>query len=281
MKRRGTCSTNRHGSPWSLAVTTVFWLLRCRGRPAAEDAEEGRRSDLLEMTKAVVCKTGRRVSRSNSSRCPTPPSPARTSSSSTTGRFHFKVEAVEKPKPGHRYQGQVRARTGRIRRKGEKAVPCMKKEDLILEYEPSLREHRDERIYLVNNGRPERTPARRLRATTSCSTTGSNKGGTSTQSLRLHHHPHAPKVEPEGQRKKGRPEPEGQAGPKSRFEESQVHQGQALIISTSRWRRASRGLPGWVGVGLRRGRSRSILDRAGVVVGWCRARPPSGSVFSM
>jgi hypothetical protein len=60
--------------------------------------------------------------------------------------LHFKVEAVEKPKPGYRYRARF-SQDGRIRRKGEKTV--LMKKDRILEYDPAF-ETPSERIYLVN-----------------------------------------------------------------------------------------------------------------------------------
>src|SRR3954447_18952302 len=60
--------------------------------------------------------------------------------------LHFKVEAVEKPKPGYRYRARFR-QDGRVRRKGEKTV--LSKKDQILEYDPAF-ETPYERIYLIN-----------------------------------------------------------------------------------------------------------------------------------
>ena len=60
--------------------------------------------------------------------------------------LNFKVEPVEKPKPGARYRARF-SQDGQIRRKGEKAV--LMKKDKILEYEPTF-EAPDERIYLTN-----------------------------------------------------------------------------------------------------------------------------------
>ncbi len=60
--------------------------------------------------------------------------------------LNFKVDPVEKPKPGHRYRAKF-SQDGRVRRKGEKAV--LSKKDNILEYDPSF-ETPTERIYLIN-----------------------------------------------------------------------------------------------------------------------------------
>ncbi len=60
--------------------------------------------------------------------------------------LNYKVEPVEKAKPGHRFKARF-SQDGRIRRKGEKAI--LMKKDNILEYEPFFNDP-TERIYLVN-----------------------------------------------------------------------------------------------------------------------------------
>lgn len=59
----------------------------------------------------------------------------------------YKVEAVEKPKPGYRYRASF-SQDARIRKKGEKAI--LMKKDKILEFDPAF-EDATERIYLMNN----------------------------------------------------------------------------------------------------------------------------------
>jgi hypothetical protein len=59
----------------------------------------------------------------------------------------YKVEPVEKPKPGSRYRARF-SQDARIRKKGDKTV--LMKKDKILEYDPSF-DDPTERIYLVNN----------------------------------------------------------------------------------------------------------------------------------
>jgi hypothetical protein len=59
----------------------------------------------------------------------------------------YKVEPVEKPKPGYRYRAKF-SQDARIRKKGEKTV--LMKKDKILEYDPAF-DDPTERIYLINN----------------------------------------------------------------------------------------------------------------------------------
>jgi hypothetical protein len=59
----------------------------------------------------------------------------------------YKVETVEKPKPGYRFRAKF-SQDGRIRKKGEKTV--LMKKDKILEYEANF-DDPTQRIYLINN----------------------------------------------------------------------------------------------------------------------------------
>ena len=61
--------------------------------------------------------------------------------------LNFKVDPVEKPKPGHRYKAKF-SQDSRIRKKGDKVV--LMKKDKLLEYDPSF-ETPYERLYLMNN----------------------------------------------------------------------------------------------------------------------------------
>ena len=109
-------------------------------------AGEAPRSDrpALDMSKAVACK---RVD--GYEQFVPLPDAALTSEDKLLVYYrplNFKVDPVEKPKPGHRYRARF-GQDGRIRRKGEKTV--VMKKDNILEYDPSF-ETPSERLYLIN-----------------------------------------------------------------------------------------------------------------------------------
>jgi hypothetical protein len=121
--------------------------------------------------------------------------------------LEYKVDPVEKPKPGYRYRARF-SQDARIRKKGEKAI--LMKKDKILEFDPAF-EDPSERLYMVNNlglkGLPpgdyevdiilrdELTP-----------------GSLATQTLGFTIIP-TPKAVP--QKTEGPTEPEGSAGPKT------------------------------------------------------------------
>ena len=112
-------------------------------RQTGQDAKKANRAP-LEMSKAVICKKVEGYEKF----VPMPDA-AVTSEDKLLVYYrplNFKVEPVEKPKPGHRYRAKF-SQDGRVRRKGEKTV--LMKKDLILEYEPFF-ETPSERIYLVN-----------------------------------------------------------------------------------------------------------------------------------
>jgi hypothetical protein len=98
----------------------------------------------LEMSKAVVCKKVEGYEKFQPL-----PDAAVTSEDKLLVYYrpiNFKVEPVDKPRPGFRYRAKF-AQDGRVRRKGEKTV--LSKKDLILEYEPFY-DTPFNQIYLVN-----------------------------------------------------------------------------------------------------------------------------------
>ena len=114
-----------------------------RARAQAQDSPKPE-APALEMSKAVACKRIEAFEKF----IPLPDA-SLTSEDKLLVYYrplNFKVEPVEKPKPGHRYRAKF-SQDGRIRRKGEKTI--LMKKDLILEYDPTF-ETPFERIYLVN-----------------------------------------------------------------------------------------------------------------------------------
>ena len=91
------------------------------------------RTFTLDMAKAVVCQKVEGYERFT----PLPDS-SLTSEDKLQVYYRplgFKVEAIEKPRPGFRYRAKF-SQDGQIRRKGEKAV--LMKKDRIVEYEPTF-----------------------------------------------------------------------------------------------------------------------------------------------
>ena len=120
--------------------------------------------------------------------------------------LNFKVEPVEKPKPGHRYKARF-SQDSRIRRKGEKTV--LMKKDKILEYDPTF-ETPSERIYLMNSVGLKGLPPGEYELDIVLKD-GLDEGSTATQSLPFKIIP-TPKVDPPP-KTEGPDEPEGPAGP--------------------------------------------------------------------
>jgi hypothetical protein len=169
-----------------------------------QDAKKANRAS-LEMSKAVVCKKVEGYEKF----VPMPDA-AVTSEDKLLVYYrptNFKVEPVDKPRPGHRYRAKF-AQDGRVRRKGEKTV--LSKKDLILEYEPFF-ETPLERIYLVNTVGLKGLPPGDYEYDVILHD-GLDEGSTTTQTVAFTIIP-IPKVDPVP--KKDEPdEPESSPGPK-------------------------------------------------------------------
>ena len=174
-----------------------------RAAEAQGDAPKSGRP-LLEMSKAVACK---RIE--GYEQFVPLPDASLTSEEKLQVYYrplNFKVEPVEKPKPGHRYKARF-SQDSRIRRKGEKTV--LMKKDKILEYDPTF-ETPSERIYLTNSVGLKGLPPGEYELDIVLKD-GLDEGSTATQSLPFTIIP-TPKFDPPP-KAEGPDEPEGPTGP--------------------------------------------------------------------
>jgi hypothetical protein len=200
----------KSSGPIILLVTSTLLLSArastCSGQsPGASDVPKSGRPP-LEMSKAVVCKRVEGYEKF----VPLPDS-SLTSEDKLLVYYRpleFKVEPVEKPKPGYRFRARF-SQDGRIRRKGEKTV--LMKKDRILEYDPTF-ETPSERIYLVNTVGLKGLPPGEYEYDIVLRD-ALDEGSTVTQSLPFTILP-LPKIDP-APKTEGPDEPEGPPSPKT------------------------------------------------------------------
>jgi hypothetical protein len=138
--------------PYTMSQTgRVFWLIplavgfvwNIPGAKAQEPSKD--KPPKLDMSKAVACKKVEAYEKFE-------PLPDASLTSEDKLQVYYrpleyKVEAVEKPKPGYRYRARF-SQDVRIRKKGGKTI--LMKKDKIIEFDPAF-EDPTERLYMVNN----------------------------------------------------------------------------------------------------------------------------------